>query len=243
MPVDHKFIHHDFNNGFATNNAILDVTPYKPEVLIIGTYNPNTIPNAQSDFFYSRNYFWPAIKNLFIHNAIALHQRRDDAGHIPTLNEIFEICSQTKLSFADLILKTLHHNNPNYILNGNIVTFNNQNYDLINDGDLASLHQLNQVNWNTNNILTFIQNTPSINQIYLTRQPTGLWNGHWNALTNHPATQNFTKTNIYTPSGQALPGAPRIAALLHHWLHNQNTNFGILNHHWLTIHNVNINNF
>jgi len=52
MPVNHRFLEHDFGNGFQTHNAILDKTPYEPEVLFVGTFNPD-VPTNPSDFFYS----------------------------------------------------------------------------------------------------------------------------------------------------------------------------------------------
>ncbi len=52
MSIQHKFYQTSFGNGFETHNAILDITPYKPEVMIVGTFNPDT-PNANyADFFY-----------------------------------------------------------------------------------------------------------------------------------------------------------------------------------------------
>ena len=97
MPIQHKFFQKNFGNGFETNNAILDITPYNPEVMIIGTFNPEA-PNANfADFFYGRNFFWTAFKNLFIHNNVVIPFRRMPPNGIPpailnpTLQEIFEL--------------------------------------------------------------------------------------------------------------------------------------------------------
>lgn len=76
MPIQHKFKEVDFENRFQTHNAILDVTPYKPEVLILGTFNPNTPGNPFVDFFYGRNYLWTGFKNLFIHNNVVITRKR-----------------------------------------------------------------------------------------------------------------------------------------------------------------------
>lgn len=256
MSIQHKEIEHDWGNGFATNNAILNTTPYKPEVMFVGTFNPNT-PNANfSDFFYGRNFFWPGLKNLFIHNDVVLLNRRMPANGIPDLvlnpssNEIFELCSNLKLCFTDLILEVLHADNVGYeILANDKVAFGDNTYNLIQDGQnngilgLAQLNQLNQINWNTQNIIDFLCNNPQIQNIYLTRQPNGVWGAQWNLIQQHPCMSGRNLTNIYTPSGQGLVGQPRMAALLHHWVHNVNPAFGQLNNDWLINHGVNIHNF
>jgi hypothetical protein len=36
MPIFHKFHLTNQDNGFETHNAILDVTPYDPELMFIG---------------------------------------------------------------------------------------------------------------------------------------------------------------------------------------------------------------
>ena len=73
--IKHKFIETKFNEEFQTHNGVLDKTPYKPEVMIIGTFNPNTPNSNFADFFYGRNYFWPALKNLS-ENKIAYFKSR-----------------------------------------------------------------------------------------------------------------------------------------------------------------------
>ena len=73
MPIEHKFLNYNkWNNGFQTHNAILDTMPYVPEVLILGTFNPNSLRNDFVDFFYGRNWLWTGFKNLFIHNEIII---------------------------------------------------------------------------------------------------------------------------------------------------------------------------
>src|SRR5436190_9710995 len=203
MAVSHKFTNHDFNNGFQTHNAILDVTPYDPEVLIVGTFNPDTVPNANSDFYYSRNYFWPALNNLLGDGRPWLPRRRDDGGNLPSIEEIFNICHEFALSFGDLISGVLHANDPLYELQGNKVLYQDAWYDLINDGALGRLHALGQVNWTTNHILDYIAAHPTITTIYLTRVPVGIWLPAWSEINLSPLTAHAHKTNIYTPSGQA----------------------------------------
>ena len=232
MPIAHKFFQTNWNNGFETHNAILDVTPYEPEVMFIGTYNPE-IPRNFADFFYGRNYFWTAFKNLFVGNAI-INQRRDNTIPTnPTLNEIFDLSKKLKLTFADLIQCVFHSNNPVYtLLPGNRVSFAGQNISLINDSGLPQLDILGQVNWNTQNIVDYLCNHPTIKTIYFTRRPTGIWLSHWNMIVNHNCMQGRVLTNIFTPSGQGSPVFHSMTRLSNHWVHNININFGKLDNNW-----------
>ena len=254
--MQHKFYQTNFGNGFETHNAILDITPYKPEVMIIGSFNPGT-PNANfADFFYGRNFFWTAFKNLFIHNAVVIPNRRmppngnPPAILNPTLIEIFGLCRKLKLVFSDLVLEVLHNNNPVYqLLQNDNVIFNEVEYNLIQDGQngnvggLQQLDALGQVNWNTQNILSFLCNNPQIKTIYFTRRPTGIWAAQWNLIINDRCINGRYTTNIFTPSGAGAPINRSMTRLLNHWVHNNNPNFGRLDNNWLINSGVNINNF
>lgn len=256
MSVKHKFYHNSWGNGFETHNAILDITPYNPEVMIVGTFNPDTPNSNFADFFYGRNYFWTAFKNLFIHNAIVLQKRRMPTNGFqienlnPTLQEIFELCSKLKLTFSDIVLEVMHNNNPIYqsLPNDNII-INGIEYNLIQDGlnsNIGGLQQLNalgQLNWNTNNIINYLCNNPQIKTIYFTRQPKGIWAEQWNLIVNHKSIKERLTTNIFTPSGLGLKGKPRMKSLLNHWVHNIEPNFGKIDNNWLIDKGVLIQNF
>ena len=109
MPIRHKFYQSNWANGFATQQAILDTIPYEPEILVLGTFNP-AIPGNVADFFYGRNYFWPALTNLFVHHHPILLSRRDRHQVLtPTLADIFQLCQLLRLTFADLLASILHH--------------------------------------------------------------------------------------------------------------------------------------
>jgi hypothetical protein len=256
MPIQHKFYENNYGQGFITNNAILDITPYEPEIIVIGTFNPNTNNDNFADFFYGRNYFWPAFKNLFIHNEpLLIHTRMPRRGGPqavlnPTNEEILDLCINLKLTFADLISEVLHNNNPDFhLLQNDNVVLNGIEYNLIQDGqngNIGGLEQLNalgQVNWNTLNIINFLCLNPQIKTIYFTRQPTGIWAEQWDLIINHSCMTGKLSTNLYTPSGQGLPGRPRMTALLNHWVHNDNPRFGQIDNDWLLNKGVNIQNF
>lgn len=254
MPVQHKFLNYDWMNGFFTENAILKTDFYKPVVLIIGTNNPDT-PNANfADFFYGRNYFWPAFKNLANGNCELASRRMPPNGAPllplnPTTLEIFELCKQFKFSFADLISNVLvNQNQIDFLPNDNIVV-NGQEYNLINDnarngiGGLAELNQLNEVEWNTDRIIEYLCENPQIKEVYFTRQANGIWLEHWNQIKNSECGKGKLFKIIYTPSGSRLAGNPRMNSLIHHWLFNNGQNYDRFDHNWLTNSGVNINNF
>lgn len=256
MSVLHKFKEYDFGGGFETTNAILTSTPYLPEVLIIGTFNPGT-PNANfADFFYGRNFFWPAFKNLFIFNQLHLINRRiPNRGGLPealnpSLEEIKSLCTQLKLSFGDLISQVLFHNNPNYeILDNDNIIFNQHEYNLIQDGKnkgifgLGNLNALNQIEWSTKNIISYLVAHPQIHSIYFTRKPTGIWGEHWNTIINHDQIKNRFYTNIFTPSAQGFPVYQSLERLLNHWVHNANPSFGNIDKQWLINNGVQLDRF
>jgi hypothetical protein len=256
MSIQHIFYNRAFGYGFETNNAILEKTPYKPELMIVGTFNPNTPNSNFADFFYGRNFFWPAFKNLFIHDGIVLLNRRMPPNGAPpailnpTLPEIFELCIRLKLTFSDLILEVLHNNNPNYqiLMNDNVIN-NGLEYNLIQDGlngnigGLQQLDALGQVNWNTQNIINYLCNNPQIETIYFTRRPIGIWAAQWNLIINHDCLSGRLTTNLFTPSGAGAPVYRSMARLLTHWVHNDNPNFGKIEPNWLSERNVTINNF
>ena len=227
MAILHKFKEFDFGDGFETSNAILTNTPYLPEILIIGTFNPGTPNSNFADFFYGRNFFWPAFKNLFIHNQLILNHRRiPNRGGLPefpnpSLIEIKNLCARLKLTFCDLISQVLHHENPNYeiLVNDNII-FNNQEYNLILDDKtkgiygLANLNALNQIEWATNQIISYLLENPQIHSIYFSRKPIGIWADQWNKIINHDHISNRFHTNIFTPSAQGSPVSLSLERLL-----------------------------
>jgi hypothetical protein len=255
-PIYHKFHEISFNHEFQTHNSILDTVPYRPEVMIIGTYNPGT-PNANfADFFYGRNYLWTGFKNLFTHNQVELQGRRMPTNGAPqgmpnpSLNEILDLCRLLKLTFSDLIDNVLHSGNPQYrILANDNVIYNGFEHNLIQDGQkknimgLAQLQRNGQICWNDQNIMNYLVSVPEIQTIYLTRRPTGVWADKWTSIVNNPLLRGRQFINMFTPSGQGSPVLNNMSRLLNHWVHNENPNFGKLNNNWLLDHGVNLANF
>ncbi len=245
--------------GFATTNAILSTTPYEPEVIIIGSFNHGWQWN-DADFFYGRGmYMWTVMANLFLHNENIQVDRRNPPppNNIPALNEIFQICKKGKLCFADIILG-INANIPTEVDNLNQeVVVNNGEYIWKNHGD-ASLNTMGNLGWldnNVQNIINFINDTPSIKHIYFTFATGGPWIvGLKDSIID--AFPNLQAGSIYTPTGMRLRNYEefpfRPFFLAHHWVWNNighpnapvnNNNYIHLNHEWLIRNGVNPNNF
>ena len=254
--IKHKFHSQKFNSEFYTQQAILMTPNYKPEVMVLGTFNPQTPHANYADFFYGRNYFWPALYNLFIDNRIALKAtrmpRRGKPKSMlkPSIEEIFILCNKLRLTFSDLVLAVLHKKPNDYtLLKNDNVLYKGCEYNLIQDGKkrqiggLEQLNNINQVQWNTDNIIEYLRTNKQIKSIYLTRQPTGIWKTQFNRIRYDKPLKNRMFTNIFTPSGQGQPVWNSMEKLLNHWINNQNNNFGKLNNDWLQNNMQNLKKF
>jgi hypothetical protein len=260
MRINHKFLTVNpqqnilnWDNRFYTENVILkNVDIYKPEIMFLGTFNPE-LQNNHADFFYGRNFFWTAFKNLFSPRQEIINEERLTFNpYNPTLEEIFELCIRLKLTFSDLVNSIFDEQDNNNILvkqNKEYTSFRNIEYNPIKDGDLEKLNRINKVNWNTRNIITFLNNNRQIRKIYLTRSNNLCWQTQINQIIQ--ALPEIDIIPIYTPSAQGgalhqqtgIYGNGKMIPLLRHWTQN-NGNNGNLNHNnWLTNNGVNINNF
>lgn len=261
MRIHHKFLttNPQFNqlnwdDRFYTENAILKNTSiYKPEVLFLGTFNPG-LQNNPADFFYGRNFFWTAFKNLFLVGHIELTDERLAFNpYNPTLQEIFRLCIRLKITFTDLIesLFDTHDNNQIIIrANKEYISFNNSEYNPIKDEHLQKLNAIHKVNWNTPNIIEYLRQNSQLRKIYFTRQANVCWLNQINSI--QQAFPEIQIIPIYTPSAQGgavhqqtgIYGNGKMVPLLRHWVYNNNGNYGNLNHNdWLTNNGVAINNF
>jgi hypothetical protein len=268
----HKFgLERSFVGDFQINRAILSSTPYEPEVLIVGTSNPATPYADFEDFFYGRDYFWPAFKMLQNPKYNFQDGRRirsigePEQPLNPTLPEILTLCKEFKLTFADLVDLIYYRISEeiDYLPNGNVI-LKGREYNLKNDNEkggilgLANLDDENRIRWNTELITNYLINTPSIKHIYLTRVPRGLWKTQWDLIVNHPDLQDRNFSNILTPSGRGnLPNISQpfnttLKKILHYWVWNNlnhpthpvnSNNIGHLDHNWLLNHGIDINQF
>lgn len=257
MPgIKHVMYEKKLADNFKSANAILNEIPYEPEILFLGTFNPNTPRTNFADFFYGRNYFWPAMKNLFIYKESKLRTTRmarngkTKNALNPTLDEILIMCKNFKFTFADLIIEVFQSENCvfNSLENDNIC-YEGKVYNLIQDDKkgqilgLAQLDKLNQVNWNTENIIQYLINNPKIKTIYFTRQPKGIWKKQIERIITDKSFQGRVFTNIFTPSGQGKPVLNSMERLLNHWVHNENPLFGKLDNKWLSQAGIDLTTF
>ena len=264
MRINHKFLNipadnnpFNWHHSFYTENAILkNIEIYNPEILVLGTFNPNLTTNL-ADIFYGRNYFWPAFKNLFINGVIdenlLIQQRLNYDPYNPNLNEIFVLCQKLKLTFTDLIesifsptdnTQIIHRAGKEYIL------FNEREYNPISDIALQRLNAIKKVNWNTPNIIKYLNLNRKIRTIFLTRRENLCWQKQTNQIRQtFPAIKLIP---IYTPTALGgavhqqtqIYGEGKMKPLLRHWVHNNGGNYGNLNHNnWLIENGVNIDNF
>lgn len=254
MAIQHKFQNYnDWNNGFWTENSILKTEHYSPEVLFVGTFNHGWSFNP-SDFFYGRNmYMWPIMSNLFLHNDNVIDTVRNFNNDIPTLNEIFEICKKGKISFADIVKGT--KKGIPIVENNKCVTVNNEYhwYDY-KDNRLNFMGRKKWLDDNTQEIIKFINSTPSLKYVYFTFKTGGSWIISKKEIISENI--NISSCSIYTPTGQRLenlqiPFNLRIKSLTHCWVWNNlqhhieinKDGYGNLNHEWLIRNGVNPNNF
>ncbi|WOD44186.1 hypothetical protein [Hwangdonia lutea] len=235
MGVRHKFFHKDFGEGFRTENAILIETPYKPEILFIGTFNPLTNDEANpADFFYGRNWFWPILFNIFKHNKIAVIEKQRKfypPDFNPTLKEVFGFMKKHKLSFADLIMEILPEKNINCIA-GNNIFYENEHYDLIKDNHLAKLNRKGEVSWSTKHLIDYINYNPQIKQVYFTRKSTSPFSEELYGLEKVLSERHVKVKQLFTPSGQGLKGTPRNRILMDQWLQSTKLGFNSLDTKW-----------
>lgn len=174
--IPHIFINKSFENFKTNEYAILDKTPYKPEVLILGTFNKGT-DNNNAHFFYGRknNYFWYIMRNIFN------DEKLEGTNKKPTdISIILNICKKLKLSFSDFILSTSNK------INGNT------------DRELENAVRNNQVVFNTDHIIDFLSKNKSIKTIYFTRNPVNVWGNEWNKLKTHFQDKKFIP--LFSPS-------------------------------------------
>jgi hypothetical protein len=256
--IIHKFNCHDFGFGFETTNGILNITPYEPKVLVIGTFNHGWSWN-KSDFFYGRDmYMWPALQNIFIEKKNVIYKRRVNDVNVPDLEEILEICQIGKIVFADIVkgiksgINLEINDKSQYVL-----VDNDFKWDKYQDRQLDELGNMNCLDDNVDDIVNYLVQTKSINQIYFTFK-SGSWivdkkNEFIRKITGF---QGEVKT-IFTPTTNGfgrnleIPFQKRLWSLTHCWIwndlpHNVPINkkgYGHLDHDWLLDCGVDINLF
>ena len=271
MPVPHVFLNKprgsfDGDQRFWTTDTILHSDAYTPEVLFVGTFNPDVGNDNPADFFYGRNHFWPALVNLFKEGRVVHTDRRirkrgmpqPPEERVPTLRGVLDLCVQLKLGFADLVREVFHDTRGETVRHENgYFIFRGKRFDLIQDGELdkktghyglQGLNKEGQVLWNTVAIEQYLQRTPSIKAVYLTRGYQTPWVKPWSQLKKWASSNHapILFERIYTPSLRGSGDVQDMKGLLHHWLHHRSADkqgYGHLDHQWLRGHGVDISRF
>jgi len=257
MPFIHKYQEHDFENGFQTHNSILDIVPYEPEVIFIGTYNHGWSWN-HSDFFYGRGmYMWPAMANLFLHNSNLLTKKRQANNDNPTRRQIFEICKAGKIVFADIV-KGIKENIQAVEQPENESVFVNNQYlwESYKDSPLDDMAAQDWLDDNVNAIIKYINATKSIKHVYFTFK-SGEWVVNKMNEIKNSVRNDVSCGSIFTPTANGFrkhlpaPFEERVWSLTHCWVWNDlnhvisvnKPNYCHLDHEWLRRNRVDPNQF
>lgn len=257
MTFVNKHQQHDFQNGFQTHDSILDIVPYEPEVIFIGTFNHGWSWN-DSDFYYGRGmYMWTVLGNLFLHNRNYLVSPRTKNNLQPTLPQLFEICTKGKIVFANIVkgLKEgiSYIENPqekSLLVNNNFNwcsrEFNGNKIGQYSDHHIENLAKDGWLNDNVDAIVKFVNETPSLKHIYFTFK-SGFWLvDRLNTICNQVRT-NVSYCSIFSPTAKGFgvlldpPFNNRAWGLAHCWVWNgldtkhfiNRLGYGHLNHDWL----------
>lgn len=215
MPCQHKFFQHA--NHLPNNDGLLP--NWEIRSMIIGTFNPEEIwvPENDALYFYGRSaYFWtvlprfalPSIPNPAIENINVVDQ--------------FNFLQRFNIGLTDLLIRIEDADiaNPHHV--EQIRTYKD-----------ADIETFNQFEWNTENILHYIE-TQHIEAVYFTKL------GNPNAANPGQNTFEFQMRvieqcchlegivchRLHTPTGQGLGiGTPRVNRLTHKWFEDGGNTF------------------
>jgi len=267
MPFLHKYQECNFDNGFQTHDSILDIVPYAPEAIFIGTYNHGWSWN-HSDFFYGRGmYMWTALGNLLLFSYNHLLKQRTINNNVPTFEQLFEICIKGKIVFADIVkgikkeVPAVELANEDCVLVGNEYRWetrfiNNKRVGEYSDIHLDNLAQNGWLDDNVDAIIKYINETKSIKHIYFTFK-SGAWLIDKLNEIKQGTRSDVNSCSIFTPTANGFgkplqpPFHERAWGLTHCWVWNGLThknpidrlNYGHIDHNWLIDKGVNPNKF
>lgn len=180
MPCHHKF-YDDLYIDYAKD--------WKPDTLIVGTFNPEWPEDNYAEWFYGRtdnNYFWEVLPALY--NKETLRKESVDSWK--------SFCKDNKIALTDLIseIKRADRNNANHY--DLIASFSDKNIEVnfVGENDLVTV-----------DIVRILQENKSIKYVYLTRsaqkQP---WRRLWKPVKVFCNQNGLTVKELLTPSGYAF---------------------------------------
>lgn len=179
--------------------------------LFIGTFNPSwNKPGNNADYFYGRsNYMWLLLPRFVFENSL----------QESSVEQKVSFCKRNFIGFTDLIKRIDNVDYCNPIHKKRILSFKDN--DLLGFGaDLV---------FNTEDILSYIDNTPSLERIYfsLLGNNVGTISDAMTQIEQHCLQKNpsIPTHRLHTHTGQGLgKGSPRENVLTNRW-HMQGLNF------------------
>lgn len=172
---------HKFHQYLQLNN--LD---FEPTTLIVGTFNPGWENiNNDAQWFYGRtrnNYFWDVLPRIY----------EDTNLRQQTHIQWKQFCSRNGIALTDLLqsINDANPENPHHI--AAIQNFR--------DAEIANLFN----DYMPTNIVEILQNKPSINKVYLTRQlGSPLWDNLWSNIVEYCQLHGVSTQTLLTPSASA----------------------------------------
>lgn len=172
--------HHKFKSFLR-----LEKLDFKPETLIVGTFNPAWPEGNYATWFYGRtsnNYFWEVLPRLY----------GEESLRKATDQEWKAFCKRNKVAITDLIesIDDAEENNAKHI----------QLLKTYSDKSISdSFAQHKDIK-----ILDLLKDHPSIKNVYLTRQSGNpLFDNLWRPVQDYCKTNAMKAPMLLTPSGSA----------------------------------------
>lgn len=178
MPCFHKF----------QSYLNLEKLDFKPETLIVGTFNPTWPEGNYAEWFYGRignNYFWDVLPRLYDPN---LNLRINGSGH----REWKLFCKENKIAITDLIyvIEDADQSNPDH-------------HKALKSYSDASISKYFSAIIFTD-IIGILKRFPSIKHVYLTTQAKiDMFNQRWTEIERFGKDNGVRVKRLLTPSASA----------------------------------------
>ena len=176
MSCSHKFIE-DLQLAYAKE--------WNPEILMVGTFNPEWPESNQANWFYGRtgnNYFWELLPQLM--------------GEKPMLDgnkeSWMEFCRRHRIAITDLIacIRTANEEEHLSIITG----YSDKKIEKYFQSDDLVITPIKEI----------LKQNPSIRQVYFTRSANqGLWKNLWEPIKEYCEAQGIHCETLLTPSPYA----------------------------------------
>lgn len=158
------------------------LTDFEPEIIIIGTFNPELPKDNYSEWFYGRtdnNYFWDLLPKMFGDEGLRNRAHTDWKKY----------CKRKKIALTDLLSGI---NDADFTNEAHIKVLSKYT-----DSDLATRFK-DQI---PNQVIPLLQTYSSIKSVYLTTTNNSqFWEGLWRPLENYCFQSGIWCRKLMTPS-------------------------------------------